>query len=138
MSGLGSPSRLGLWNTTQLNVGGVLRRLDSTRSVSSDASPASAEGVAGTTQSRPGQSVQRSERPRNGPMVTSGNQRPTYNRGAVGSGRDPVRALCDAMIRHNAFPNQSVLVPTTVNWGGHPITVEVAQEVPRTYRGRTS
>ena len=53
------------------------------------------------------------------------------------SGRDPVRVLCDAMIRHEAFPNQSVLVPTTVNWGGHPITIGVAQEVPRTYRGRT-
>lgn len=49
----------------------------------------------------------------------------------------PLRILFDGMIVTDSILEQPVLVPTEFNWGGRTVVRDVAQDVPRTYRGQT-
>ena len=49
----------------------------------------------------------------------------------------PLRVLFDGMIVPQAIRKQSVLVPTEFRWGDRIQRLDIAQEVPRTYRGET-
>lgn len=47
----------------------------------------------------------------------------------------PLRVLFDGMIVPQAIREESVLVPTEFRWGNRTHKIDVAQDVPRTYRG---
>lgn len=49
----------------------------------------------------------------------------------------PLRVLFDGMIVPLAIREQSVLVPTEFRWGNRTHKLDVAHDVPRTYRGQT-